>query len=172
MVQGFLGGSAVKDLSAMQETQEMPWVWSLGWEDPLEEGMATHSGILAGKIPWTEEPERLQSIALHRVEHNWSDWAHTHRGWCRRHRSMGFRRHSELVHPASCLLQGHTQMLWPAWTQACSSVNQMTNAYSSPWWKVCQWRSHLARGRCSTNMSPAPACFRKRYFKMGQVGLL
>ena len=43
---GFLGGSVMKTLPAMQETQEM-WVQSLGWEDPLEEGMATHSSILA-----------------------------------------------------------------------------------------------------------------------------
>ena len=45
----------VKSLSAMQETQ----VQSLGWEDPLEKEMATHSNILAWKIPWTEEPSRL-----------------------------------------------------------------------------------------------------------------
>ena len=38
------------------------WVQSLGWEDPLEHGMATHSSILSWKIPWTEEPSRLQSI--------------------------------------------------------------------------------------------------------------
>ena len=47
----------VKNLSAMQET----WVQSLGCEDPLEEGMATHSSILARRIPWTEEPSGLQS---------------------------------------------------------------------------------------------------------------
>ena len=41
----------VKNLPAVQETQEM-WVWSLGWEDPLEEGLATHSSILAWRIPW------------------------------------------------------------------------------------------------------------------------
>ena len=45
----------VKNLPAMQET----WIRSLGWEDPLEKGMATHSSILAWKIPWTEEPGRL-----------------------------------------------------------------------------------------------------------------
>ena len=50
----------VKNLLAMQETQEMQ-VPSLGPEDPLEEGMATHSSILAWRIPWTEEPGRLQS---------------------------------------------------------------------------------------------------------------
>ena len=47
----------------MQETQGT-WVRSLGWEDPLEKGMATHSSILAWKIPWTEKPSRLQSIKI------------------------------------------------------------------------------------------------------------
>ena len=45
-------------------------VQSLGWEDPLEEGMATHSNILAWRIPWTEEPNGLQSSGLHRVRHD------------------------------------------------------------------------------------------------------
>ena len=54
------------------------WVLSLGQEDPLEEGMATHSSILAWRIPWTEEPGRLQPIGLQRVRHNWSDLACTH----------------------------------------------------------------------------------------------
>jgi len=53
----------------MQEPQET-WVQSLGWEDPLEEGMTTHSNILAWRIPWTEEPGRLQSMRSQRVEHN------------------------------------------------------------------------------------------------------
>ena len=48
-----------KNLPAMQEMQET-WVGSLGWEDPLKEGMAIHSSILAWRIPWTEEPSRLQ----------------------------------------------------------------------------------------------------------------
>ena len=59
----------VKNLPAMQETQEM-WVQSLGREDPLEEGMATYSSILAWRIPWTEEPGRLQSIGTQRVRHD------------------------------------------------------------------------------------------------------
>ena len=50
----------------MQETQETQ-VRSVGSEDPLEEGLATHSSILAWRIPWTEEPGRLQSIGSHRV---------------------------------------------------------------------------------------------------------
>ena len=56
----------VKNLPAMPETK----VQSLGWEDPLEEGMATHSSILAWRIPWTEEPVELQSMRSQRVEHD------------------------------------------------------------------------------------------------------
>ena len=65
----FLGGSAVRTLPAMQETQEM-LVGSLGQEDPLEEGMETHSSVLAWRVPWTEEPGRLQSIRSQRVGHD------------------------------------------------------------------------------------------------------
>ena len=56
----------VKHLTTMRETQ----VQSLGWEDPLEEGMAIHSSILAWKIPWTEDPGRLQSMGSQRVGHD------------------------------------------------------------------------------------------------------
>ena len=56
----------VKDLPAIQET----WVQSLGQEDLLEKEMATHSSILAWRIPWTEESGRLQSVELQRVRHN------------------------------------------------------------------------------------------------------
>ena len=57
----------VKNLPVMQET----WVQSLGQEDPLENIMAAHSSILAWRIPWTEEPGRLQSMGLQRVGHDW-----------------------------------------------------------------------------------------------------
>ena len=53
----------VKNVPAVQET----WVQSLGWEDPLEEGMATRSSILAWRIPWTEEPGGPQSMGSQRV---------------------------------------------------------------------------------------------------------
>ena len=56
----------VKNLPTMQET----WVRSLGWEDPLEKGMATHPSILAWRIPWTEEPGRLQSMGSQGVGHD------------------------------------------------------------------------------------------------------
>ena len=60
---GFPGGSVVKNLQDKQETR----VQSLGWEDSLEEDMATHSSILAWRIPWTEEAGRLQSMGSQRV---------------------------------------------------------------------------------------------------------
>ena len=59
-VSGFASGLVVKNLPAMQE----PQVGSLGWEDPLEEDMETHSSILAWRIPWSEEPGTLQSTVL------------------------------------------------------------------------------------------------------------
>ena len=55
-----------KNLPTMLRTQ----VRSLGWEDPLEKEMATHSGILSWRIPWTEEPGGLQSMGLQTVGHN------------------------------------------------------------------------------------------------------
>ena len=58
------GGSALKNLPVMQET----WVQSLGRKDPEEEGMATHSSILAWRIPCTEEPGRLQSIGSQELD--------------------------------------------------------------------------------------------------------
>ena len=63
---GFPGGSEVKRLPGMQEIR----VQSLGQEDPLEKDMATHSSTLAWKIPWREEPGRLQSMVSQRVGHD------------------------------------------------------------------------------------------------------
>ena len=65
-MKGFPGGLVVKNLSAMQEMQVRP----LGWEDPLEEGMVSHSSILAWRIAWTEEPGGLRSIGSQRVGHD------------------------------------------------------------------------------------------------------
>ena len=56
----------VKNLAAMWET----WVRSQGWKDPMEKPIATHSSSLAWRIPWTEEPDRLQSIQWQRVRHD------------------------------------------------------------------------------------------------------
>ena len=64
---GFPGGSDSK-VSTMRET----WIQSLVWEDPLEKEMAIHSSTIAWKIPWTEEPHRLQSMGSQRVGHDWA----------------------------------------------------------------------------------------------------
>ena len=66
---GFSSGSVIKNLPAVQDLQEI-WVGSLGGEDPLEEGMVTHSSTLAWRIPWTEEPGGQQFIGLERVRHD------------------------------------------------------------------------------------------------------
>ena len=63
---GSLVAQKVKNLPAMQET----WVRPLGWEDPLGKGVATHSSILAWRIPWTEEPGVLQPMGSQRVKQN------------------------------------------------------------------------------------------------------
>ena len=59
----------------MQETSET-WIWSLGREDPLDKGVATHFSILAGRISWTEEHGWLQSMGSQRIGHDWNNWAH------------------------------------------------------------------------------------------------
>ena len=66
-VQASLVAQTVKRLSRMRET----WTRALGWEDPLEKEMAIHSSTIAWKIPWTEEPGRLQSMGSQRIGHNW-----------------------------------------------------------------------------------------------------
>ena len=77
--QGFPGGSDSKEPTC----NAGDWVQSLGQEEPLEKGMATHSTILAWEIPWTEEPGGLQSIESQRVKHSWAtntSHFHIHRG--------------------------------------------------------------------------------------------
>ena len=73
---GFPGGASGKESASVQDTQETQARF-LGGKDPLEEGMAAHSSILAWGIPWTEEPGGLPSIGPHRVTHDSSDLAHS-----------------------------------------------------------------------------------------------
>ena len=76
---GVFPGSTSGDEPASQCRRQEIWVWSLTQEDPLEEDTATYSSILAWRIPWTEEPGRLQSIGLQRIGHDWSDLACMHK---------------------------------------------------------------------------------------------
>ena len=67
----------VKNLPAMWKI----WVWTLGWEDPLEKGMATYFSILAQRIPRTEKPGRLQSMGLQRVGQDWVTFTSHTKSW-------------------------------------------------------------------------------------------
>ena len=78
-VMASLVAQRLKRLPAMRET----WVWSLSREDPLEKEMASHSSILAWRIPWTEEPGGLQSTGLQRVGHDWATSLSLSFGWWR-----------------------------------------------------------------------------------------
>ena len=80
-----------------------PWVWSLGWDDPLEKGMATHSSILVWRIPCTEEPGGLQSMGSQRVGHDWATFTFQWLG-CQAFTAVG---------PGSVLVWG-TKTLQPA----------------------------------------------------------
>ena len=74
---GFPRSASGKEPACQCRRHEI-WVRSLDWEDPLEEGMATHSNILAWRIPWTVEPGGLKSMDSQRVGRNWTDLIHTH----------------------------------------------------------------------------------------------
>ena len=88
----------VKNPPAVQET----WVQSLGWEDPLEKGTATHPSILAWRIPWTERPGRLQSIGSQRVGHNWATFTSLTPPCTQVHKTkFPFYNHSALPHSDS-----------------------------------------------------------------------
>ena len=89
----------VKNLPATWET----WVWSLGHEDPLEKGMATHSSILSWRIPWTEEPGGLPSVGLQRVGYDWVSNTH----WIKD-------RNSGLEMPQTILFHRSAWFHWPS----------------------------------------------------------
>ena len=98
----------VKRLPAMQESQ----VRSLGWEDPLEKEMATHSSTLAWKIPWIEEPGRLQSMGSQGVKHDWVTSLHSLHVY---------------IHTHICIY--HVYMIFRNWDKFCSFVADMSMFY-------------------------------------------
>ena len=90
------GGASGKEPICWCRRHKRLRVRSLDWEDPLEEGMATHSRILAWRIPWTEKPGGLQSIGSQKVRRDWSDLAHT---WQKEASQEQCPRHGLLVQP-------------------------------------------------------------------------
>ena len=102
----------VKRLPGMQET----WVRFLGQEDPLEKEMAIHSSTLAWKIPWTEEPDRLQSMGSQRVRHNWATSLHfTHAHKVRTHFCINL---------FNLLIIGSYCVYWEEFMLSCSVVSE------------------------------------------------
>ena len=135
-IPGSLVTQMVKNPPAMQET----WVQSLGRDDPLEKGMATHSSILAWRIPWTEGPSGLESRGSQRVGHDWVTNTHTHththtpaRGWSRK----------SLAEPEQCLQL--RQMMEVTWDE--------TSGMTSPPIGQC-----LTVPRALTHLIPLKSC--------------
>ena len=111
----------VKNPPEMWET----WVWSLDWDDPLEEGMATHSSILAWRIPWAEESGGLQSMESHRVGHDWVTKHSTAQhsifleNWHFLHINMYF---------GSVQSLSRVRLFATPWTAACQASMSITNS--------------------------------------------
>ena len=116
----------------MQET----WVRLLGWEDPLEKGIVTHSSILAWRISLTKEPGRQQSMELQRAGHDWATNTHTH---ARTHTHTHTHTHSHHCHESSFSGWLLSLCLGPQPKQAGSRTPVQPNA---------AWRSHSSSLRC------------------------
>ena len=124
----------VKRLPTMWETQ----VRSLGWENPLEKEMATHSSTLAWKIPWMEETGRLQSMGLQRVRHNWATSLSLCGGVCSNSCPLSRWCHPTIIHPLSSpsppafSLSQHQSLLQCMKVKSESEVTQSCLALSDP----------------------------------------
>ena len=149
MCLGFPGGSVVKSPPPKEKT----WVWFLGWEDPLEKGIATLWSILAWEIPWTEELGELQLMESKRVKHDLatkphsrvSEWilgdALVHWGYYRLgglyHRLGGLNnKHTFLI---SGSLRSLSSRLWQIWCQVrasfCLTEGRLSSHCVLTWWK-------------------------------------
>ena len=136
---GFPGSAGGKE-PACQCRRHETWVWSLGWEDPLEKGVATHSSILAWRIPWTVEPCGLKSMGSQGVGHNWSDWIHTHT-----------HTHTHTQSPSVPPL-----LLVPGcWCAQGSVLGLLVSVYTFSWWSHIVWDSWflLLLQFCSTHFT-------------------
>ena len=118
LVRASLVAQMIKNLPAMQETQ----VGSLGWEDPLEKGMATHFRNLAWRIPPTEEPGGLQSLGLQRVGHDWT---------------------SNIFTFSNTQLTGNSWLFWHCRTIHSLSLKKSHEFQSVYIYKPCHWKIFL-----------------------------
>ena len=145
-----------KNLPAMRETQ----VWSLGWKDPLVEGMATHSSILAWRILWTGEPSGLQSMGSQRVRHDrMTDTFH-----------FGFYRLFFFLRISVFLCQRPIQLwhcveIFSSWEKQDILVVGLKSCRWLPWSEAWSWwegpgsRVGLGLNFCSNTSCPTCICF-------------
>ena len=140
VIMSSLVAQTVKNLPAIWETQ----VWSVDWEDALEKGMATHSSVLAWRIPWTEEPGGPQSVGSQRVAHDWA--ANTHSCLHNVDQSLPI---DWKVEAPQLQISGFWNMEIPfilAWKfKKCCWNHSMSWVYKYTHWKfVWEWRSQLS----------------------------
>ena len=162
------------------------WLY-VGQEDPMEEGMAIHSSILAWRIPWTEEPERLQYIGSDRVGHEWSDFALTHPNlsrnswsnrliwhwnteWSRAKTNIEFFQENALV-ITNTLFQQHKRRLCTWTSPGGQHWNQTDYILCSQTWRSSIWQ--LAKTRlgadCGSDHELLTAKFRLKLKKVGKT---
>ena len=131
------------------------WFWSLGQEDPLEKGKATHSSILAWRIPWTEESGALQSMGSQRIRHSWSDRACTHTQF------LLLNSISAVAVSVTCFLKLMIQFcFWLSWVfTAAHSLSLVNGDCSCLWcWGFLWWWLLLFQSvgsRCSASVAAA-----------------
>ena len=132
----------VKNPPALQETL----LWYLGWENPLEEGMAIHSSILAWRIPWTGKPSGLQSIGSQRIREDWNHLAGSHPSfvkWLLHNSGKGYATDSTKVSPLGqrsfprCWGAGHLCDMGPA--EPCSILDWVQQSLSLYRQKLGKW---------------------------------
>ena len=128
-----LGASLVAQMVKLLPAVWKTWVQSLGWEDPLEKEMATHSSTPAWKIPWTEEPGRLQSMGLQKVGHDWVTSLH----FCAQTWLQDFHRGQERADLTSLCTSSFCKIyLWLHWVFVAThglSLVAASRGYSSLW---------------------------------------
>ena len=139
----YLVAQMVKNLPVIQETL----VQFLGWEDPLEKGMTTHSSILACRIPWTEEPGGLQFMELYRVGCDWVTNTYFHFPLlCLYSLQIPLATWEKLA----CELSSHFFILWP-WIKFVLHASQLRFHYLQPEWKN---KPYPLRQRASATQRP------------------
>ena len=160
----------VKNLHAVRET----WVWSLGWDDPLEKSMVTHSNILARRIPWTEETGKLQSRGLQRVDYDWATKHTAHKNGYQElsGRGINWEIETDIYTSVSQSLQSlsRVQLFATPWIAARQASLSITNSQSFP--NPCPL-SRWCHSTISSSVVPFSSCPQSfptsGFFQMSQL---